>query len=104
MGDAKDIQPGLPFDICANYHHGDQFSKAANLRTDKHGDIARILAFMRANDHVWVKLLIRSLGMKHQTASARLTDLKALHRIEPVILENGKHMKQENCGVWRLAK
>lgn len=90
-----------PFDVCARNHGGNEMSRAANLRTNKEGDRAKILAFMarRPGKRTYVKEVIRELGLQHQTASARLTDLKAEGSIEVV-----KGERKEGCGVVRLVE
>lgn len=91
----------MPFDVCANNHGGNEESRAANRRTNKEVDRARILDFMatRPGKEAHVKELIRELDLKHQTASARLSDLKAAGVIVPV-----KNKRREGCGVVRLAE
>ena len=89
----------IPHDVCANNHGGNAESIAANLRTNKAADREAILQFMseRPGRESYVKEIIRELGLKHQTASARLSDLKAEGAIEPV---KGKRL--EGCGVVRI--
>lgn len=96
----RDEVADIPFDVCASNHGGNAESRAANLRTNKATDCTRILDFMatRPGGETYVKEIIAALGMKHQTASARLTDLKAAKKIEPT----GK--REEGCGVVRLVK
>jgi DNA-binding MarR family transcriptional regulator len=91
----------IPFDVCAGNHGGNAESRAANLKTDKATDLRRILDFMetRPGTETYVKEIIAALGIKHQTASARLTDLKAAGKIEVV---PGKRI--EGCGVVRLVR
>ncbi len=86
-------------DITANYHGGNAESQAANVKAapHKHVDRQRILEFMRRNgNETYVKEIIRELDMKHQTASARLSDLKA----DAQVVVTGE--KREGCGVVRL--
>lgn len=89
-----------PFDVCANNHGGNEMSVEANLRTNKEADIQKILVFMRSQpgQKTYVKEVIRNLGLKHQTASARLSDLKAAKIIEPT------NERAEGCGVVRLVE
>lgn len=88
----------IPFDICANNHKGNEHSQLANLVTDKEKDIERILKFMRSrpDKKTYVKELIRELGMLHQTASARLSDLKKMG------MARNTNEKVQNCGVVEL--
>lgn len=88
----------IPFDICANYHKGNENSQLANLATDKEKDIERILKFMRSRpgQKTYVKELIRELGMLHQTASARLSDLKKMGKAR------NTNEKVQGCGVVEL--
>jgi len=88
----------IPFDVCANNHKGNPNSVDANRRTNKENDILRIINFMRARKRTYVKEIIRELGLKHQTASARLSDLKA----NGIIRETGE--KVERCGVVELVE
>lgn len=88
----------IPFDICANNHKGNENSQLANLATDKEKDIERILKFMRSrpDKKTYVKEIIRELGLKHQTASARLSDLKTMGKI------CAAKERREGCGVVQL--
>lgn len=86
-----------PFDVCANYHKGNENSKQANLRTNKAKDTEKILNFVRRNGgRTYVKEIIRELGLKHQTASARLSDLKA----NGTLRDTG--LRAEGCGVVEI--
>jgi hypothetical protein len=91
-------KPRTPFDVCSNNHGGNAESRAANLTTNKEADRQKIIDFMLSRPHrsTWVKEVIRELGLPHQTASARLSDMKADGTIEPT----GE--KREKCGVVRL--
>jgi hypothetical protein len=82
-----------PPDICRNYHGGNPESVAANRRNAK-GRQAQAAAVF---DHVvkqgaagatcWE--VEQALGLSHQSASARLSELKARGRLRP----NGKKRK-----------
>jgi len=67
-------------DITANYHGGSPNSVAANKRAtnNKRVDRQRIVSALRRNRRrgLTCEEIEIKLGMKHQTASARLTDLK----------------------------
>jgi len=98
-------QLSIPFDVCARYHGGNAESVEANKRVDKQQCITRILAFMasKADRSTYVKEIIRELNMKHQTASARLTELKADGVVIPLV-KDGQRVKREHCGVVVLAQ
>ena len=67
---------GLPlFDICASRHKGDECSAAANLKTNKQRDAARILKYLDVYNGKTCDELEVALGMSHQTCSARCSDL-----------------------------
>jgi len=65
-------------DITRNYHGGNKQSEEANRRTRKHKDRARVVM------HIWscgtygctCYEAEQALGMRHQTCSARFSDLK----------------------------
>jgi predicted transcriptional regulator len=85
------------FDICARKHRGNQYSRAANDRTDKGIDVGRILSFFLRceNYEATYKDIERALGIPMQTASARLSDLKNNRLIE----WTGR--KREHCNICR---
>lgn len=93
--------PKPPFDVTAGKHHGAETSREANLRTNKREAFERIEKFMRTRPFFesHLKEIVRETGMPVQTTSARLSDLKAMGRIEVV-----KGERRENCGVVRLIK
>lgn len=77
-------QLGL-FDICRNYHRGNAESEAANGRVHgkKEAMQQRILAFIRSMglDGATCDQIEIALDMAHQTASARVSELKKLRLI-----------------------
>lgn len=89
------------FDITARKHRGAETSREANLRTNKREAFERIEKFIRTRPFFesYLNEVVRETGMPVQTASARLSDLKAMGRIEVV-----KGERRENCGVVRLVK
>lgn len=95
MNRLRKPQPNL-FDIIANRHKGEPHSVAANLRTNKSKDRHRILAFIRQAGTATTKEIVRGLGMLHQTASARRSDLLA----EGAIEKTGE--TREHSGVVRI--
>jgi hypothetical protein len=68
-------------DVCRNKHGGNDESELANARvhSSKEADKKRVkdLAEARGDYGVTVHEVERALGMKIQTASARMADLKA---------------------------
>jgi len=66
-------------DICQSRHRGNPESVAANERVQdfKRGDQARIWLFLKRSGPCTCKELEYCLEMKHQTCSARLSELKA---------------------------
>jgi hypothetical protein len=89
-------------DITENYHRGNQYSQAAHKRAkrSKAGDLMRILKVLFENprgltcDEVEVLL-----GMRHQTCSARFTDMKKFNWI----VKCGSRLTRTGspAGVWR---
>ena len=68
-------EPDL-FDICAARHEGNAESAAANRRTNKSRDRARILAHLRTVPDATCEEVEIALNMGHQTCSARFSELK----------------------------
>ena len=94
-------------DITHNYHGGNQQSVAANKRTNKARDRARIYAHIHTcgmygstSDECEV-----ALDMGHQTCSARFTDMKCDGLLIPIGI---KRKTRHNCdaevcvakGIW----
>lgn len=71
-----------PDDICRNYHGGNPESEIANTRTRKAHDIDRILAYLRAHADATCDEVEVALGMSHQTASARLAEMKRAGQVQ----------------------
>jgi DNA-binding transcriptional ArsR family regulator len=66
-------------DVTANYHGGNPISEAANVRATrgKGADRLAIMHLLRAcPEGLTCDELEQQLGMRHQTVSARLTELK----------------------------
>lgn len=93
-------------DITRNYHGGNEVSDDARKSIEHRvgADRTRILAFMRSkpDNATWVKEVIRELGLTHQTASARLSELKADGAIEEWRDATGKQRRMEKCGMVRI--
>lgn len=89
-------------DICRNRHKGNPESEAANLRTAKQQDRARIAAYL--TDRVATcDQIEQALNMRHQTASARVSELLK----DGLIERTGERRKtRTGCGaaVLRLKK
>lgn len=72
-------------DICANRHGGNQQSQAANARTNKERDAARILELLHECGDFTCEEASQHLKMPYTTASARFSDLKRAKLIEPTV-------------------
>lgn len=70
-------------DICANRHGGDAESVAANARTNKERDEAKILELLRMWGDFTCQEASEFLEMPYTTASARFSELKSAGLIEP---------------------
>lgn len=72
-------------DICAGYHGGNEFSTEAHesVAFDKKRQSRLILDFLRDRNAICEEVE-HALGMKHQTASARISELKKAGLIVPV--------------------
>lgn len=70
-------------DITRNYHGGNPESKEANNRTNKERDRAAILQFLLTVPDATCDEFEQKSGMKHQTASARFSELKREQLIVP---------------------
>jgi predicted transcriptional regulator len=70
--------PKPPDDITRNYHCGNPESEAANLRTMKARDRARIIAhvILCGAGGATCSEIELATGLSHQTASARCSELK----------------------------
>jgi hypothetical protein len=110
----EDDQPGLfddgnDDDVCRNYHGGEPFSEIANesVAPSKAVQRERIVAhIIRAGDATSDECE-QALSMCHQTASARLSELKRAGTIVPVLDENGKRASRltrhgRQAGVYRV--
>lgn len=91
-------------DPTANFPHGDPYSTAAHdsIKGNKQRDFTRILAVLRDHpDGMTCEEVEIELGMKHQTCSARFTDMKRLGWImwcgeRPT--ESGRA-----AGIWKMS-
>ena len=70
-------------DICQHRHCGNPQSEAANRITNKSRDRARILAHLATVPDATCDEVEIALGIGHQTASARFSELKATGEIQP---------------------
>lgn len=92
-------------DITANYHRGNQYSAAAHdsIKPRKQQDISRILVVLYAHPNgLTCEEVEFLLGMKHQTCSARFTDMKKMGWI----IQCGKRLtrSKRDAGVWRIVQ
>lgn len=85
-------------DITARFHKGSETSRLANLKTAprKETDRMSIMEYARTVAGLTVKDVRRVLGLEHQTASARLTDLKAAG----LLIETKE--RREGCKVLKI--
>jgi hypothetical protein len=77
-------QESLDFDICARKHKGNPESVAANPPSShKARDRQRIyeLALLRGDSGLTLKEVVATLGIQIQSASARISELKADHQL-----------------------
>lgn len=82
---AQHHDPDL-FDLCAGRHGGEANSAEANRRTDKARDRAQIIAYLRGiRTDAICDDIERFLGLSHQTASARWSELKRDGIITPTV-------------------
>ena len=95
-------------DITRNYHRGNPQSTEANKATRKSQDRARIIEFLHGRgDYGATSYEARiALGMRHQTCSARFSDLKrAVAIIETGVLRpTDTGSKAAVCVLVRFAK
>lgn len=84
-------------DICANRHGGNAESVAANRKTNKQRDSWRVLNFLDCEKGETSDYVELSLGMSHQTCSARFADLKRAGLIEPT------ERRKTRSGRWAMA-
>lgn len=94
----------LPEDVCAGFHGDNPESRAAfdALLPDLGHLQERVLNFMdqefEKGTRVTVKTVRWVLNMEHQTASARLTELKKMELVEPT------KARHEGCAVLRITE
>lgn len=96
-------------DICRNYHRGEPFSEAANesAAPSKAIQRERILRYLAQVGSATSDESERALGMPHQTASARFSELKRDGRIVPAVDRDGKRIARPTrhgrmAGVYRI--
>jgi hypothetical protein len=77
-------QASLFPDICRAYHGGNSFSEAANVRTTprKQSDCLRIKQYIGERLGATCEEVEIGLAMLHQTASARIRELRNREEIE----------------------
>ena len=97
-----DLLKGYFFDICANNHGGNQESKQANRATNKSRDRGTILAYLETVKDATCESVELALCMKHQTCSARFSELKMDGAIIPTV----KRKTTSGCTAqaWALNK
>lgn len=89
------------FDICSHNHKGNAASITANelVEPSKQAMKEKIIDLAKSHGRkTWVKQVIAELGYKHQTASARLSELKKAG----IFVETNE--RRERCTVLALAE
>jgi predicted transcriptional regulator len=84
-------------DICFTHHGGNAESVSANLCTDKERDRARILSHLRSVGEATCDEVEIALNIKHQTCSARMSEMKRDGMIVP------GQRKRTSSGCWAQA-
>lgn len=82
----EDRQGNL-FDITRNYHGGNANSEAANdaVAPKKFGMREKILFYLKFHpEGKTCEQIEQELGMKHQSASARISELKMMQKIKVI--------------------
>src|SRR5690348_17175302 len=92
-------KPEPPEDICRNYHGGNPESEAANesIRNLKEGLRGRIIGLLKSSGPMTSDDIEARTGMRHQTVSARLAEMKK----SETIVQAGR--KQTRSGRWAAA-
>lgn len=91
----------FPEDVCAPFHGDNAESrKAFDELLPKLGTLQeKVLELAKSTvDGITVKYVRSHLSMEHQTASARLTELKKMELVEPT------EMRREGCCVLRITE
>lgn len=93
-------RPAARRDICVANHRANPESVAANAATNKARDAKRILAWLETQADATCDECEVALGISHQSASARFSDLKASGAIVP----GGKRKTRTGCAAraWRV--
>jgi hypothetical protein len=84
-------------DICQRHHGGNAESVAAHLCTDKERDTKRILGHLRSVGEATCDEVEIALNIKHQTASARMSEMNRDGMIVP------GHRRRTSSGCWAQA-
>ena len=80
-------------DVCRNYHRGNEFSEMANRRLNKKIIVGRIMDLIRNSGGLICEEIEDALGLKHQTASARISELKKQGKLIVI----GKRKTRSGC-------
>lgn len=90
-------------DICFNNHCGNVHSTAAHkaVAPSKQKQLAVVLQALKELGQGTCEQVEIKTGMKHQTCSARFSDLKRLNKI--VFVGQWKTLSGCSAGVWRVA-
>ena len=88
------------WDICENNHGGNENSVAANKVTRKGMDSLKILRYLGSIPDATCEEVEIALQMKHQTCSARFSDLK----LEQAITATDKRPTRSGCmaQAWKV--
>jgi len=87
-------------DICQNFHKGNRESFAAHAKIESSSEAMRWEIWKRIKDSTGMicEEIERELGLKHQTASARISELKRDGLISPKIVSGVKQRRPTSSG------
>lgn len=94
----------FPEDLCAGFHKNNAASRAAfdallpHLTSLQERVLEHAKRLADKNDRLTVKVVRYDLNMQHQTASARLTELKRMELIAPT------KKRHDGCGVLEITE
>jgi predicted HTH transcriptional regulator len=94
---------GLPlFDICRSRHQGNQFSEAANesISREKSKLCEQVYELIAQSHGLTCEDVEATLSLSHQTASARISELKKAGRVG--VSGTRKTKSGRNAGVYRV--
>ncbi len=88
------------YDICANKHKGNEFSKKANKMTKKLRDRLLIVAHLKTVDDATCEETEMALGLVRSTCSARFSEMKNDGELVPTV----RRTTRTGCSAqaWKL--